>query len=106
MDILKDRDQKIYGYISRYANFPFYYNTEDEKYMYGLTNQLDSTTPYITVNIEPFTTLDSLANRYYGRPDYFWVIADFNRIQDPFIKLYPRYETLKIPGLGNIEYME
>ena len=52
------------------------------------------------------TTLDYLANKYYGRPDYFWVIADFNRIQDPFKPLYPRFEQIKIPNIGAIEYEE
>jgi nucleoid-associated protein YgaU len=28
--------------------------------------------------------LDTLAHRYYGDSDYWWVIAVANRIQDPF----------------------
>lgn len=106
MDILKDKTSISYEYISRYANFYFYYNTEDKKYIYGLTQQLSNETSYVTVKIEPGMTLDSLADKYYGRPDYFWIIADFNRLSDPFITLYPEYESIKIPSMGSIEYEE
>ena len=36
---------------------------------------------------------------------YYWIIADFNRIQDPFINLPVGY-TIKIPVLSNIEFKE
>ena len=49
--------------------------------------------------IKDTDTLDSLALKYYGRPDLFWVIADFNRIQDPYINLYENYNFLNIPLL-------
>lgn len=106
MDILKDKATENYSYISRYANFYYYYNTADKKYMYGLTAQLSNETSFVTVQVEPNCTLDFLANKYYGRPDYFWVIADFNRISDPFINLYPTYTTIKVPNIGSIEYEE
>ena len=49
-------------------------------------------------------TLDFLANKYYGRPDYYWVIADFNHIRDPFINLSDWFNTIKIPSLGSLEF--
>lgn len=106
MDILKEKqyNTKNSDYLSRYFNFPFYYNTEDQKYIYGITSNLSKDTPYVVVKIKAETTLDYLANKYYGRPDYYWIIADFNSIQDPFIKLSDYFEFIKIPSLSEIEF--
>lgn len=104
MDVLKDKQSKTYSYISRYSAFPFYYNTLDNKYIYGVTSQLDKNIPYVAHKIEQSDTLESLALKYYGRPDYYWVIADFNSIQDPFIHLKEKFEIIKIPALSNISY--
>lgn len=104
MDILKDKQTRQYDYISRYAGFPFYYNTQDNKYIYGLTNQLSQNVRYVTHTVKQSDTLDYLANYYYGRPDYFWVIADFNRIQDPFITLWKNYNVIKVPSLADVYY--
>lgn len=106
MDILKDKQTHSYDYISRYATFPFYYNTEDKKYIYGLTQQLNSNISHVLVDVDFSTTLDSLANKYYGRPDYWWIIADFNRIQDPFMQLSDYFSKLKIPSLAAISFEE
>ena len=105
MDVLKDKQTKEYTYISRYASFPFYYNTKDNKYIYGITSQLNDNITYVEHKIKQWDTLDSLAFYYYGRPDLYWVIADFNRIQDPFINLYGKYKALKIPQLTNVSYI-
>ena len=103
-DILKDKQFVQYSYISRYATFPIYYNVEDDKYMYGITSQLNRNIPYVEVKIHQGDNLDNLSQYYYGRPDYYWIIADFNRIQDPLIELFGRYETLRIPVLSNIVF--
>lgn len=39
--------------------------------------------------------LDTLAHKYYGDPDYWWVIALVNRIMDPFSLTVGR--RLRIP---------
>lgn len=105
MDILGSKNYKSSdNYISRYAPFPYYYNKEDDKYMYGLTSQIKHNVTSVIVRVNSTTTLDYLANKYYGRPDYFWVIADFNHIQDPFIKLSDWFETIRIPTLNSIEF--
>ena len=104
MDVLKDKQSKTYPYISRYSAFPFYYNTLDNKYIYGVTGQLDTNITYVAHKVIQTDTLESLALNYYGRPDYYWVIADFNRIQDPFIKLTDKFDIIKIPTLSNISY--
>lgn len=104
MDVLKNKSSKSYEYISRYASFPYYYHSLDKKYVYGLTSQLNANTTYTLVNVEMNTTLDGLAAKYYGRPDYYWIIADFNRIQDPFIQLSDFFNKIKIPALTSVEF--
>lgn len=106
MDVLKNKSKISYEHISRYAPFPFYYHSLDKKYMYGLTGHLSKNIQYVKVTVKQEDTLDILANKYYGRPDYFWIIADFNDIRDPFIKLSDYYTTLKIPSLTSMEYKE
>jgi len=104
MDVLKDKSYKSYKSISRYTSFPFYYNTKDNKYIYGLTGQLDKNIEYILVDVDDRTTLDKLSLTYYGRPDYYWIIADFNSIQDPFIKLSTKFKSIKIPSISQIKF--
>ena len=107
MDVLKDKQIREYSYISRYAGFPFYYNTLDGKFIYGLTNQFKTNeVPYVLHKIKPTDNLDYLSAYYYGRPDFFWIIADFNHIQDPFINLSDYYTTLKIPSVADLSYRD
>lgn len=105
MDVLKDEQRREYGHLSRYASFPFYYNSEDDKYIYGTTSNLSQDITFVEHKVKQWDTLDSLAFDYYGRPDLFWVIADFNRIQDPFIELFGNKESLMIPQLTNISFI-
>jgi len=104
MDVLIDKSKRDYNYTSRYASFPYYYNTLDKKYVYGITGWLTQDTEYTIHNVEDIDTLDSLALKYYGRPDFYWVIADFNRIIDPYIKLNENYNFLYIPTLSGIRF--
>lgn len=104
MDVLKDKQTKSYDSLSRYSSIPFYYNTKDDKYIYGLTKQLGQNVDYVVHNVKPNDTLDSLALFYYGRPDYYWIVADFNKIQNPFIDLSERFKTIKVPSISYIYY--
>lgn len=104
MDVLKNKTSISKDYISRYASFPVYYHSTDTKYIQGITGHLTTDVQYVQVPISQNTTLEYLANRYYGRPDYWWIIADFNRISDPFIDLFEKYSTLNIPSLTAIEF--
>ena len=106
MDVLKDKSQKRYKYISRYTPFAYYYHTLDNKYIYATTSQLNENVTYVAHKVNESDTLDSLSLKYYGRPDYYWIIADFNRIQDPYMKLFGRFDTLKIPTLSDITFKE
>ena len=105
MDILKDKQLRAYDKLSRYSTFPFYYNELDNKYMYGTTNHLKNTTAYRLYKIKNNDTLDSIALDAYNDPTYYWIICDFNRIQDPFIDLAVG-SYLKLPILSLIEYKD
>ncbi len=105
MDILVNKSKKDYNYTSRYSPFFYYYNTDDKKYIYGLTSNLDTTTEYVIHTVAQGDTLDSIALKYYGRPDLFWVIADFNRIIDSYIDLYQNYNYVFVPNLSLVRYI-
>lgn len=104
MDVLTDKSYKDYDTLSRFTGFPTYYHTEDKKYVYGILSQLDTDGEYVEHKIAETDTLESLAFKYYGRPDYYWVIAMFNNINDSFMKLSDKYETVKIPVISNIKF--
>ena len=105
MDDLKDRSYRNYDYVSRYAPFPYYYNKRDGKYVYGMTSQLKvDGVPFVAHKVMQEDTLDSISLKYYGRPDLYWIIADFNRIQDPLAPLFGNHEVINVPNLGNVEF--
>ena len=104
MNILKNKSYRTYNYTSRYSTYPYYYNTLDKKYIYGITGQLSDETEYTLHYVTDRDTLDSLALYYYGRPDLYWIIADFNRIQDPYINLFEKYNYIYIPSLSGVKY--
>lgn len=104
MSRIINKAYKNYNKISRYAVFPYYYNSLDDKYMYGLTSHLkNEDTKYVNHKIKQNETLDSIALYYYNNPTYYWIIADFNRIQDPFEKLEIG-RVLRIPTFSNIKF--
>ena len=104
MSQLINKAYKSYDRVSRYSVFPYYYNRIDDKYIYGLTTQLkkDNIT-YVTHVVKDKDTLDSLALYYYNNPTYYWIIADFNRIRDPYEELEIG-RILKIPTFSNIAF--
>lgn len=105
MDILTNKNYREFSYFSRYTNFPYYYNTEDKKYIYGTTSHLNDSATYVLHKILPNETYDSLALDYYNNPTYFWVICDFNKIQNPYEK--PKVGTwLRIPTLADVTFTE
>lgn len=104
MDILKNKQYEQFDYLSRYSSVPYYYNTEDKKYIYGIGQQLDKNTSYVAHKVKPTDTLDYLALKYYNNPTYYWVIAYFNDIQDAFINIYDYFEVIKIPNISSIKF--
>lgn len=103
MSTLTNQSYKSYSYVSRYSKFPYYYNVEDNKYIYGITNYLDNTTVYTLHTIKQGDTLDSIALKYYSNPTLYWVICSYNRIQNPYVNLTPG-KTIKVPVLSNIRF--
>lgn len=104
MEVLTKKQYKEYDRVSRYSVFPYYYNRLDEKYIYGITAQLKKdNTPYVVHTVKLNDTLDSLSLYYYGNPLYYWIIADFNNIQDPYINLEVG-QKLNIPTFNSIEF--
>lgn len=103
MDKLQQKAYRTYNYISRYSSFPYYYNTEDEKYIYGTTAYLDDSTPYTLYKVQKTDTWDSMALKFYNSPTFFWILCDFNRVQNPYEM--PEVGTLiKVPALTNIKF--
>ena len=103
MDKLIDKAYKKYKRLSRYSSFPYYYDTNQNKYVYGTLSHLDPTTPYSLYTVKKNDTYDSISLSFYNTPTYFWVICDFNKINDPF---NPPAEgtSLNIPVLSSIEF--
>lgn len=104
-DILTNKSYKTYNYVSRYASFPTYYHTLDKTYVYGTTGQLSKNVSYVSHIVKKGDTLDSLSLFYYNSPLYYWVIADFNDIQDTIEPLNAG-DNLRIPTLSSIVYEE
>lgn len=103
--ILKNKSYLQYDRVSRYSQFPYYYNDMDRKYTSGTTNQLDDTTDYVYYEVQAGDSYDSIALTYYDNPTYYWVICDFNRIIDCFEK--PKIGTkIKIPTFSQLRYKQ
>lgn len=104
MSILTEKTFKQYDRVSRYSPFPYFYNSVDKRYVYGVTAQLNnSNTPFVAHQVKHGDTWDSLALYYYNNPTYYWIICDFNRVQDPFIEPTAG-DTIRIPTFSAIYY--
>ena len=104
METLINKKYKNYDRVSRYQVFPTYFHRIDNKHIYGLTSHLITEgTNYVSHKVKQGDTLDTLALYYYNNPTYFWVIADFNRIRDPYEDLEIG-RILKVPTFSNIAF--
>ena len=104
MDVLTNKSKKTYDYTSRYSTIPYYYNTQDKRYIYGISRNLRNDTEYVVHIVHDTDTFDSLALKYYGRPDLFWVICSYNNVSDPYIKISNKFNYLYIPTLSGIRF--
>lgn len=103
MDQVTNKSYRSYDYISRYTAFPYYYNKADQKYIYGTTAQLDQGTAYTLYKVKAIDTYDSIALEFYNSPTFYWIICDFNQVQDSFSK--PQEGSyLKIPSMASIKF--
>lgn len=97
----------VYMHNSRYSNVGLYYDKEyAETYhesipFYNIIHNKEKD-GYITIN-ETNVRLDHIANKYYGNPAYWWVIANANNIFDAFdeIKIGT---VLRIPDIMSLYY--
>lgn len=106
MDDLKNKRYNKYDYTCRYTGVPLYYNSRDEREVFGLSKNLSKDTSWVAHKVMPDDTLDKLALSYYNNPTYWWVIAYFNDIQDAFVKLDRHYSVLKIPAINSIVFKD
>ena len=104
MDTLKNKTYASFDYLSRYTNTPYYYDTIQDRQIYGIGTNIKTTSEFVTHKVRSNDTLHSLALKYYNNPTFWWVIAYFNDIQDAFKPLNAKYETLKIPSIASIEF--
>ena len=104
MEKLTNKNYATYDYTCRYTGVPYYYDTVAEKEIYGIGEQLSKNTAWVAHKVKPEDTLDSLALNYYNNPTFWWIIAYFNNITDPFIKLHSKFSTIRIPSISSIEF--
>ncbi len=103
MNILTDKQYKVYNRLSRYSLFPIYYNTLDDKYESSTTAYLDDSTEYLLHKVQQNDNYDTIALQYYNNPTYYWIICSFNHIQDPFVPPVPG-TYVKVPVMSSIRY--
>ena len=102
MEKLNNKRYNNFDYTCRYTGVPYYYDTEANNDVYGIGEQMSNKTSFVSHKIMPEDTLDSLALVYYNNPTYWWVIAQFNRILDPFEQLSRKFTIIKIPAISSI----
>ena len=102
-EILSKKQFRDYSYTSRYNNFPYYYHRLDDKYVYGSTAWLKDDTPYTLYKIRKGDTWDILSLRFYDNPTFFWILCEFNHVQDPYSELVPD-KVIKVPTKSSIEF--
>ena len=103
MDTLINKQYKSYNYFSRYTPFPYYYDTVAKRYIYGTTSQLKQDVPYILYKVKKGDTWDSIALQYYNSTSYYWVLLDFNALQDPFVEPMVN-SSIKVPTLNLVSF--
>lgn len=104
MNTLKNKTYETYNYLSRYTTVPYYFDTLKNREVYGIGTNLKTNTAYVTHRVSSKDTLDALSLKYYNNPTFWWIIAYFNNIQDPFKPLRTKYTTLKIPSISSVEF--
>ena len=106
MNTLKNKKYvvAIEDILNRYEGVPYYYDTLEDKQVFGIGTNMKTSTEYVTHIVRDNDTLNSLALKYYNNPTFWWVIAYFNDIQDAFKPLRNKFSTIKIPNIASIEF--
>lgn len=103
MDVLKNKEYKDYNRLSRYASFPYFYNTLDNKCVVEIPTALDPNTLYSTYIVQAGDTYDFISLKSYNNPTYYWIICNANNIFDPLVNPTPG-TRLRIPQLSTIQF--
>lgn len=104
MQKLQNKKYASYDYLCRYTGVPYYYDPAADRQVYGIGEQFKQDLPFVSHAVKPDDNLDSLALQYYNNPTYWWVIAYFNKITDPFIQLSTKFTVIKIPNISSVEF--
>lgn len=104
MDKLVNKRYFTYDYPNRYTGVPYFYDTVTKQDVFGIGQQIKKDTDFVSHKVKPDDTLDSLALTYYNNPLYWWAIAYFNTILDPFIRLCDKFKYIKIPNISSIVF--
>ena len=104
MEKLTNKRSHTFDYNSRYSGVPYYFDTKKNRDIFSIGSQIRFDTSYVAHKVKSEDTLDKLALTYYNNPSYWWAIAYFNKINDPFIRLASRYSLLKIPTISSIVF--
>lgn len=104
MDTFKNKRFGSFNYTSRYTGIAYYYDSEAQKDVYGIVKPMQKGTSWIAHKLKQEDSLDSLALKYYNNPTFWWVIAFFNNINDPFIKLNEHFDIIRIPNISSIVF--
>lgn len=70
MDVLTNKQYASYDYISRYTGIPYYFNTTDDREVYGLSKNAIKNATYALYTTAPGDTLDGIALTQYNNPSY------------------------------------
>ena len=104
MEKLTKKRFNQYDYLSRYTGVAYYYDSKNAREVMGIGEQLSKDAPFVSHKIKPEDSLDSLALTYYSNPTYWWLIAYFNNITDPFIQLSTKFSIIKIPNISSVKF--
>lgn len=106
MDTFKNKRYFDFNYTCRYTGVPYYYDTVKGEDVFGIGKQMRKDTAWVAHKVRPDDSLDSLALKYYNDPTYWWIIAYFNDIIDPFKTLKDKFDVIKIPSISSIEFKD
>lgn len=102
----KNKGLKQYSYLSRYTSVPVMGDSTAGRQYHGTVKWIDmEDIEYTIYSCKGGETLENLALNFYGNPQYWWVIADANRIIDSF-KPLEEGMSLKIISLNDIKFVK
>lgn len=106
MDTFNNKRYASFNYTCRYTGVPYYYDTVGKRDVFGIGKPMLKNTSWAAHKVMPDDSLDSLALKYYNDPTYWWIIAYFNNIIDPFTPLHGKFSIIRIPNISSIEFAD